>query len=264
MYYIDYHTHTNLSPDGNVPLVEMAQAAVDAGISELCVTDHYDRIQERGGFAADYDWAPAMAQFLETAPKFAGQLQLKLGIEYGSGPFDSEYASQMLSLPELDFVIGSLHNLSPEKGGTDFYFLTYDSQEICYAALDDYFSSMAQLAAQPELYDVLGHIIYPLRYMPETISLSRYLEQIDVILKQTAQTGRGIEVNTYCGKTIAPWKPILERFRFHGGEFVTVGSDAHLPQRVGLGIPEAYEMLQQVGFRYVATYEKRHPNMIAL
>lgn len=262
MYLIDYHTHTNLSPDGHVPLVEMAQAAVDVGLSELCVTDHYDRLLEHGGIAPDYDWGAALAQFSETAPQFAGKLTLKFGVEYGSAPFDSEYARTMLSLPELDFIIGSLHNLSPQQSGEDFFFLNFDTPNACYAALDDYFSSMEKLVTLPETYDILGHVIYPLRYMPSTISISPYLERIDAILKQVAESGRGIEVNTYCGKSIAPWRPILERFRAHGGELITVGSDAHLPERVGLGIPEAYELLSAVGLRYVTVYEKHVPKPI--
>jgi len=264
MYYTDYHTHTILSPDGHAPLEDMAAAAVEAGLSELCVTDHYDRILEHGGFAPDYDWGPALEQFRAARARFGGRLVLRLGVEYGSAPFDPDYARRMLALPELDFVIGSLHNMSPQRGGEDFYFLTYDRPETCYAALDDYFASMAQLAELPQTFDVLGHVIYPLRYMPETVSLERYTEQIDAILKRVAESGRGMEVNTYCGKTIAPWAPILERFRAHGGELVTIGSDAHFPERVGLGVPAACDLLKVCGFRYVAVYEKHRPKLMAL
>ena len=42
MYCSDYHTHSQLSPDSSAPLEQMAQAAVEAGLDELCVTDHCD------------------------------------------------------------------------------------------------------------------------------------------------------------------------------------------------------------------------------
>ena len=41
MYYADYHTHSRLSPDSDAPLLDMAEAAARAGLSELCITDHY-------------------------------------------------------------------------------------------------------------------------------------------------------------------------------------------------------------------------------
>ena len=259
MYFIDYHTHTRLPPDGHVPLAEMARAAEKAGLSELCVTDHYDRILEHGGFAPDYDWSPALEQFRTTEPAFEGKLQLRFGIEYGSAPFDPDYARRMLALPELDFVIGSLHNLSPELGGEDFFYFSYDSEETCRRVLDDYFASMLRLVELPETYDILGHIIYPLRYMPQEISLDPWWDSIDTVLRRVVETGRGIELNTYCGKTVEPWRPILERYRALGGELITVGSDAHFPELVALGIPPAYDLLKDTGFRYVTTYHRHNP-----
>ena len=37
-YFIDYHTHSQLSPDSSVPLEQQAEAAVRSGLSELCIT----------------------------------------------------------------------------------------------------------------------------------------------------------------------------------------------------------------------------------
>lgn len=73
-----------------------------------------------------------------------------------------------------------------------------------------------------DLYDVLGHIIYPLRYMHTPVSLERYRETIRTILRKVVEGGRGIEINTYRGRTIADWRPILELYRDCGGEIVTV------------------------------------------
>ena len=161
MYLIDYHTHSRLSPDADHPLTELAGAAVRAGLSELCVTDHYDRLTLDGRWEEPYDWAPALEQYRQAAGQFAGRLTLRLGIEYGGAPFDPEYARAMLARPEVDFVIGSLHNRSPQAGGADFYCGPYDTPEQCYAALDDYFASMERLVELPDCYDVVGHIIYP-------------------------------------------------------------------------------------------------------
>ena len=63
MYLTDYHTHSLCSPDGKYPLTAMAQAAVDAGLAELCVTDHWDLVREMGdGLILDYDWTGVLEQ----------------------------------------------------------------------------------------------------------------------------------------------------------------------------------------------------------
>ena len=76
----------------------------------------------------------------------------------------------------------SIHNLCPEKGGTDLYVVPYPDEAACCAALDDYFASMALLAGTP-YYDVLAHIIYPLRYMEVPVSLEPYYGRIRAILR---------------------------------------------------------------------------------
>ena len=268
MYYIDYHTHTKLSPDGEVPLLRMAEAAVAAGLSELCVTDHYDLVDLEGRPApGSYDWGPGLEQWREAAERFRGRLIIRLGMEFGSANRCPDRAAQTLDQPELDFVIGSLHNLTPPAGAKDFYFVDYSTPEICYACLDDYFAQMLRLAPLPD-YDSLGHIIYPLRYMcmrdGQTVTLDRYWEQIREILRSVAQTGHAIELNTYNGRTVADWAPVLDLYRQVGGELVTVGSDAHRTENVGRGVPEAYALLASAGFRYVTLYEKRRPRPIRL
>ena len=264
MYYTDYHSHTCLSPDSDTPLTAMADAAVAAGLSELCVTDHYDLQGERGGRNAPYDWAPALMQFRDALPRYAGRLTLRLGLELGGAPVDPDYCAALLDQPALDFVIGSLHNMSPQGGGVDFYFLDYSSEAGCYAALDDYFASMEALVARPDLFDVLGHIIYPLRYMLPTVTLSRYWERLRELLRRVVKAGRGMEVNTYRGKSIEEWRDLLTLYRSLGGELITVGADAHIPQSVGKGIPQAYELLRETGFRYITVYQGRKPHMIPL
>lgn len=265
MYLIDYHTHSKLSPDADFPLVEMADAAVRAGLNELCITDHYDTVTLEGAPSGPYDWSPAVAQFLEAREAFQGKLRLRLGLEFGSGHLDG---GALAGAPgELDFVIGSLHNRSAALGGVDFYCGPYDSPQVCYETLDDYFTSMEALAPL-DVYDVLGHVIYPLRYMRDRdgqdVSLERYMPRIREILKTVVQSGRGIEVNTYIGRTLGDWKPVLELYKEVGGEIVTTGSDAHMPENVAKGIREACALLRDAGFRYLAAYEGRKPQFVKL
>ena len=95
--------------------------------------------------------------------------------------------------------------------------------------------------------------------MDVPVSLERYYDRIRAILRTAVENGRGMEVNTYRGRTIAEWEPILALYRECGGEILTVGSDAHVPSGVGKGIREALELMAHCGFRYVCTYDKHKP-----
>lgn len=258
MYLTDYHTHTILSPDGSAALSAMADAAVAAELNELCVTDHCDLLDLQGRPVDHYDWPSALEQYARTAPAYSGRLTIRLGLEFGMGHLDPAVSADILDRPELDFVLGSVHNLSPERGGGDFYYVDYPDPAACYAALDDYFASLTRLAAA-DCYDVLSHIIYPLRYMDHPISLDRYRDLLDGIFRTAAERGRGIEINTWRGRTLRLWLPVLRHFRACGGEIVTIGSDAHTPDGVGRGCAQACQLLEEAGFRYLATYEKRKP-----
>ena len=149
MYLTEYHIHSALSFDGKSPLVDMAEGALRAGISELCVTDHCDTIDEFAKRVYDYDWEPALEQFRDAKEKMAGRLTMKLGLEYGMGHVDPAMSDKILSLPDLDFVIGSVHNLSPELGGTDIYYIKFDTEQACREVMDDYISSIEKISCSP-------------------------------------------------------------------------------------------------------------------
>ena len=126
--------------------------------------------------------------------------------------------------------------------------------------LEDYIKQMEALV-DAGTFDVLGHIIYPLRYFSPNLhlSLDPWQEQLDEILRRVIHSGKGIEFNTTQGTTIRQWAPLLTRYRELGGEILTLGSDAHRPQFIGAGFQEAAQMLQHLGYRYVCTYRQRTP-----
>lgn len=267
MELVDYHTHSLCSPDSDAPLADMVRAAADAGLTQLCTTDHFDMIGDYGGPAQDPDWNAILRQYDRTRRELPPGFTLRLGLELGSGHLDLDRAHRVLARAPLDFVLGSVHNQDPKNGGTDFYFLKYESPAFCYEALDDYFDSMARLAPL-DCYDSLAHVIYPLRYMTrrdgQTVVLDGYWDRMRDIFQKTARTGHALELNTERGRTVEEWRPVLELFRACGGELVTLGSDAHRPEDVGKGIAQAQELLRACGWRYFTVYQARKPQQIKL
>ena len=56
-----------------------------------------------------------------------------------------------------------------------------------------------------------------------------------------------------------PHEDILKRYRELGGEIVTIGSDAHAPERIAADFDRACSILKKCGFRYHAIFRKRKP-----
>ncbi len=270
MFLADLHTHSLCSPDGFVPMGEMAQAAHRAGLTGLCITDHCDLLDLHGAFTPDFDWGPVRAAYDQARAALPPGLELGLGVELGEAYEAPETARAILAqAPPLDFVIGSVHNFRTLEGKRDFYSADYRDLDLCHAALEDYLDTLCDLAGLTDCYDTLAHILYPLRYMRQAgqeVDLAQrdYPERLGRALQRVAQAGKALEVNTWRGRTVEEWAPILRQFKALGGEYVTVGSDAHKPQDVGKGVAEAYALLRRCGFRYTAVYRNRKPRMEAI
>lgn len=269
MYYADSHTHSIISRDSQSPRAAMAKGAIDAGISELCFTDHYDILDIDGSYNPHFDWGPVHLEQQQAQQLWGHQIKLRSGIEIGNVPTDFECGDRVQQEPGLDFVICSVHNLSIAAGGLDFYDFRYKDSATCYLHLDDYFRTMME-SAQWGHFDTFGHIPYPLRYMRDrdgqNVNLDRYQEQIRAILTVIIAKGKGIEVNTknWSAAIAQDYRTLLTTYHELGGEIITVGSDAHAPSAVGAHIPYVYDMLRNIGFRYVAAFELRKPHFISL
>ena len=70
---------------------------------------------------------------------------------------------------------------------------------------------------------------------------------------------RGIECNVNRGNTPLPDAKWLRRYHELGGEIITIGTDAHTPEFVGMRARETQELLKNCGLDYVCTFEKKKP-----
>ncbi len=270
MFLGDTHTHSVCSPDGENTILELAQAAGRAGLTHLYITDHCDLLSLEGEPTPHYDWKPWEDAFSAALEHLPQGLELGRGMELGGAIEDPDAAGRILAgEPELDFVIGSVHNFHRLMGKMDFYFADYTDKGTCLQALDDYFDALAETAALAGCYDVLGHVIYPLRYMnraEQMVSLEEdgYMPRLEQVLRRVVEAGKGIEVNTWRGRSVAEWEPILRLYKSLGGETVTVGSDAHNVRDVGKGVRDVYQLMKTCGFDYVAVFRRRQARMIRL
>lgn len=265
---IDLHTHTDNSFDGHHSAMFLCEAAYMKGLRAIAFTDHIeiDRFYD-GNF--DVTATQSFFYVANARSAFSGKLIVSNGIELGQPTYDIPVAEKLLSKFKYDIVIGSIHNL---RGKPDFCDLDYENEAANYEELlDEYFDEELELAKWGN-FDTLAHLIYPLRYIigeqKKAVDMKRYSDKIDEILKAVAQNGRALEINTSglrqpLGDTM-PGKDIVKRFRELGGEFVTVGSDAHYAEHLGAGIEEGIAMAKECGFNCISLFKNRVPTPIPI
>lgn len=267
MYLADCHNHTRCSMDSQAPLPLMLEQAARMGLSMVCTTDHMDLLTREGEVLEDWDWAPVLEEHRLAQSSCPSGLELRLGAEVNSAHLFPKRNRRLLEQVDLDLCVGSVHNMSEKLGGLDFLLWTYEDEERCYTALDDYMDSLLTLS-RLEFVNILAHIPYTFRYMNDRdgnrVTLERYRERLDVILTNLIHRGAGIELNTNRGKSLADYRSLLIRYRQLGGEIITIGTDAHTPADLGKGVADGVQMLKELGFRHYTVYRRRKPEFIPI
>lgn len=268
----DFHMHTAFSADSEADVETMLDTALEKGMETVCITDHWDEdypkvyLEESGTpFCFDIEKYFEKAEQLKGC--YAGQLDVRIGIELGMQPHLGTFYKEMTERYPFDFVIGSVHLIE----GKDPYFgeLTENHEDawIYRRALEETLSNLEHIGD----FDVLGHIDYVVRYgkyRAEQYSYERFSELLDQILKKVIASGKGIELNTagwkYGLDFCHPHPDVLKRYRKLGGEIVTVGSDAHKPEHVAYDFKKAEEVLKICGFTYYTQFRNRKPEFFKL
>ena len=264
---LDLHTHTDNSFDGNHSTMFLCEQAVLSGLRGIAFTDHI----EIDSFVEGNFEKQALQSYFEIVKSrsaFLGKLLVFAGVELGQPTYDTETAEKLINTLKYDFVIGSIHNL---RGRQDFYFMdfTETSDDEIKAMLTEYFEEELLLSNYGNI-DTLAHLTYPLRYIcgdcKREVDLRDYSDIITKILKSVISNGISLEVNTSgLRQKIAstlPNEEIIAQYRALGGELITVGSDAHYAEHLGVGMDETFDLLKKCGFKKITFYQKREPIQI--
>lgn len=266
----DFHTHTDFSGDCEAPAKAQIQRAIQLGMDEICITDHHDYETAFCGVDFTLD-LPAYINAMDALKKeYAGQIRVGAGIELGLQRHIEGHLEELSRtyLNRLDFVIGSNHFAD----GLDPYAASYWEGRSVEEALDRFFEvSLKRVQRLWPFFDVLGHLDYVIRYAPlkeRAYRFKRYEEVIEAILRCLISRGKGLECNTgglaYGLMEPNPALQVLSRYRELGGEILTIGSDAHRPERLGFGFESCRQMLKACGFRYYTVFHGRVPQFLPL
>lgn len=263
----DQHMHCNFSGDSNALPEDMIKAGIAHGLSGICFTDHldYDYPEEPNIFLLDFD------NYFKVLPdlrkKYADKISVNIGIELG---LQTQAAGQNLAVAEkypFDFIIGSSHVVNHMDPYYPEFFAGRDED----AAYMEYFESVLENINSGVDFDVYGHIDYVVRYGPNKnafYTYEKFKDIIDEILTQLISKGKGIEVNTggfkYGLGHPNPTEDIIKRYRELGGEIITMGADAHVPEYVAYKFDKTAQIIKNCGFKYYTVFKNRKAEFIPL
>jgi histidinol-phosphatase (PHP family) len=265
----DSHVHSEWSWDAMFGSMEQTcERAVQLGLPSIAFTEHLDHTvwtasrEGLSGLPADHPVARfSDEQGRVTPPPFDGDgyaeslercrsrfrsLRIFSGLEVGEPHRHRAAVATVLGAAQFDRVLGSPHSLRSDRGFEE------PNELFAHRAADDvvrdYLAEITRLVMDSDVFSILGHIDYPLRYWPEKdrpFDPLRLEEEFRHALRATARQGRALEISTVLPLDVV----ILRWWREEGGSAVTFGSDAHEPAELMRNFVEAAAMAQAVGFR---------------
>ena len=266
MKYCAYHTHSTFS-DGKNTMEEMVQAAIDAGMPVLGLSDHSDSpYQEYCMRKAQYP--EYLAEIERLQKKYAGKITLLKGIELDSNS-DPEITK------ELDYFLGSVHELVYEDR---FYGIDH-AKSIQQECIDrehggdihgferDYFDVLTA-HIQKNKPTIVGHfdVITKFSLMPEEDenyrriareALARAIAACPYIEMNTGAISRGWR------KTPYPCEYLLDTVKSQGGH-ILLSADSHHKDNLTFYFDESVELLRAAGIDHIAVFNGKDFDLVGI
>ena len=268
----DCHIHSEHSHDSRSKISEVAEQCIKRRISIFALTDHCD-ILHPDKEKVKMSVKAMLDDVTENAKRYMGQVEILRGIEVGEAMWDRALAEEILGSYDFDVVIGSVHSVRYKEYSMPYSRIDFSgfSRENINGYIDKYFDEVMEMLELKNC-DIMAHLTCPLRYINGkynlNIGIRKYKQKIEGILKFVIDNHIAMEVNTSgvsAGlKSFMPDEWIIEKFKTMGGELVTLGSDAHIPQNVGIDFDKATAVLRKYGFEKYCIYRKRKAVFVEL
>lgn len=260
-----YHCHTALS-DGLFTISEYIHAAIDAGVSELGISDHYTLLPN----GRTVRWSmplsdlPSYFRLLHAAREEAGdKLIVRFGIEADFVPETAAELAEILRMYPFDYVIGSVHfvdNFPIDDSAGKWDALSEDERNDMVRAYWNRIIGMAKcglfdIAAHLDLYKKFGH--------RPTIDVSA---DISTALDAIAASGMAVELNTaglHKMGEIYPSPTILHECHKRGIPAL-VTTDAHRADHLLRSRDIGVKELKKAGYTQQAIFAERKMTLIDL
>ena len=268
----DYHVH--LRPDDPGTPAERYFTAENAdryrtvagehGIEELGVSEHVYRFAQALAVWRHPFWREQAVDDLDAYCAFVREeTDLRLGVEADLIAGGEDRMATLLDTYDWDYVVGSVHfirDVAVDHESFDAW-TAHSDPEVVWRRYFEYLgeaarSGMFDILAHPDLVKVWGAD----RPRPEG-DLRRFY---DIAMEGIAESGIAVEVSTAGLRKpvgeIYPSRPFLEMC-LDAGNPIALSSDAHVPDQLGYRYEHALELLDDLGVRELAVFERRQRRM---
>ena len=254
--------HCEFSGDSTAPMKDMIEMSVNEGMAGITFTDHLDidYYHTPGRFDLDIDAYKQCYDNLITDGTYNDEIEVLWGIELGLQPHLADKHIEIISKYNFDFVIGSSHQVDK----MDPYYPEY-YKNGAKEGVRRYFTSIIENIDAYKNFDSYGHLDYIIRYNDEAKKLTYddYKDIVLDILKLLIENDKALEINTGAYKfglnEPNPCRDIIKDYKKLGGKLITIGSDAHKPEQVGVGYNILPDILTECGYNSYYVYKKRKP-----
>src|SRR6185437_723338 len=269
----DYHLH--LRPDDEDATAAEFHTPANAeryrlnaseqGIAELGVSEHVYRFREALEVWRHPFWERYAVDDLDDFCGFVREeTDLRLGIEMDFVAGAEDRTASLLTARDFDYVVGSVHFIRDGAVDMDDYGV-WDPRRPEISAdrvWSRYFETVAE-SARSGLFDIIAHPdlvkiwgpAHPGR-IPERDLRFFYEPAVEAF----ADAGVAVEISTAGLRKpvdeIYPARALLEMC-VEAGLPLALSSDAHRPSDVGAGYDRALELLDELGVRELAVFERR-------
>jgi histidinol-phosphatase (PHP family) len=264
MIPIDYHLHTTFSEDAVDTLETMCRRAIEFGIPEIGFSEHWDvgPYENNPRFFQSETWFEEIKRLRSL---FAGKLIIRAGIEVAEPHLYPRETEEILTHAPFDYVFGSVHFVGSKFIFDEAVFRAQPADEI----YTEYFSEVEKMLQDADI-DIVAHLDVPARtgipifgYQP-----ARYETQIRRILKQIIKRNLALEVNAgglrKASQNLMPDPLILKWYAGMGGKRLTLGSDAHTADQLGLHLEAALQEIRAAGLSQFTQFEGRKGRQIQI
>ncbi|MBP2079342.1 histidinol-phosphatase HisJ family protein [Oceanobacillus polygoni] len=254
----DYHIHSDFSADCKTPMETTIEKAISIGLEEICFTEHIDYDYPDKDWIFEFDLKQYDDRIKQVQQKYSDQIRIKKGVEIGLQPHLLGKYEALMQEEAFDFVICSMH----ATAGMDLHSREFFKGKTVDEAYQIYYEELLACIRKFKSFSVLGHIDLVKRYTEEKSS-NNFHEILEATFDEIIPAGKGIELNTsgyrYGLESGMPSPDILKLYKECGGEIITVGSDSHVETTLAYQFKDAYELLDAIGFRYIATFDDGDP-----
>jgi len=270
----DWHTHSSFCRHATGNLEQYVKAAIDKKLSVIGLSAHFPYDVLDGIENMPYheysmpkdELGSYVFNAINLREKYKNQISVKIAFEldFIEKQVDKHHEYLERYLDQIDYIIGSIHNLNTPFGlfaFDDFRFLKYyDRFEDTDEIFMNYYETMqAMISSEQFHFTTIGHFDLPKKFNILPNNKELIMEEEFKALQLAKKRDIVIEINTSgLRRPIKEQYPRVEIIKemFNLGLDIVLGSDAHHPNEIANEFKSSIRLLKKIGYKRLAHFNK--------